>query len=207
MRPASMRSSVLFPAPLGPATASTSPAARLRLMSWRTRTRPNDRRRPRAASSGSPSRDGIDAGAELVEAERFDDVAGVGKIEDLELGLDAHVGGGDDHREIRLREPDAPQQLDAVGVRQPHVEHRDIGTLLLELLERLRSGRGEDQIVSRLKRALIAESERGLILDDQDAPTALCLRHASYSTTRGRGASAEGEPPAGYTNRLRRSRP
>src|SRR6476469_922018 len=95
MSPASTRSRVLFPAPLGPATASTSPAARLRLTSCRTRTRPNDRRRPRAASSGSPARDGIDACAELVETERFDDVAGVGKIEDLELWLDAHVGGGD----------------------------------------------------------------------------------------------------------------
>ena len=67
---------------------------------------------------------------------------------------------------------------------QPHVEHRDVGRLLLELLERLGAGGGEDQIVSRLERALVAESERGLVLDDQDAPAALCLRHASYSATR-----------------------
>src|SRR5689334_19150890 len=106
LSPARTRSSVLFPAPLGPATASTSPAASVRSTSRSTLSRPKDRRRPRAASSGSPSRDGIDARAELVEAERFDDVAGVGEVEDLELGLDAHVGGGDDDRQVGQDEAD-----------------------------------------------------------------------------------------------------
>src|ERR1044071_8456116 len=95
--PASRRRNVLFPAPLGTATARASPGSSVRSMSWRTRRRPKARLSPVAASSlASPSQDGIDAGAELVETEGFDDITGVGEIEDLELGLDAHVRGGDD---------------------------------------------------------------------------------------------------------------
>src|SRR4051812_44243845 len=184
IRPASSRSSVLLPAPFGPATASASPGASVRSTSRRTRTRPNDRHSPRAASNGSPSQDGVDPRTELVEAEWFDDVAGVREIQDLELGLDAHVGGRDDDRQVGLAEPDAAEQLDAVGVGEAHVEHRHVRKLLLELLQRLRARGREHQIVSRLERPLITESERGLVLDDQDAPAALYLRHATYPATR-----------------------
>src|SRR4051812_31166897 len=133
IRPASTRSSVLFPAPFGPATASTSPGASVRSTSRRTRTRPNERRSPRAASSGS-SLNGVDPRTELVEAERFDDVAGVGEIQDLELGLDAHVRGRDDDRQVGIAEPDLAEELHAVRIRKAHVQHRHVRALLLELL-------------------------------------------------------------------------
>src|SRR5438093_588037 len=208
MSPARSRRSVLFPAPFGPATASASPGTSVRSMSWRTLTRPNERRRPRAASSGSPSQEGIDPRAEFVEAERFDDVAGVGEIQNLELGLDAHVGGRDDDRQVGLAQPDAAEELDPVGIGEPHVQHRHVGALLLELLHRLRARGGEHQIVSRLERSLVAESQRGLVLDDQDAPAALCLRHATYPAPRRPTAAMEGDgQPAGYTNGLPGSRP
>ena len=83
---------------------------------------------------------------------------------------------------------DPPQQLDAVGIGKPHVQHRDVGALLLELLHGLRAVGGEHQIVPWLERPLVAEPERGLVLDDQDAPAALCLGHATYPATRCRAA-------------------
>src|SRR5688572_13517169 len=99
INPARIRSSVVFPAPLGPATTTASPGPTARSSPRSTRSPPNERLSPRASSGAgplAPSEGGIDAGAELVESKGFDDVAGVRKVEDLELRLDAQIGGGDD---------------------------------------------------------------------------------------------------------------
>ena len=53
--------------------------------------------------------------------------------------------------------PDPTQQLHAVGIRKAHIQHRDVRALQLKLLHGLRARGGEDQIVSWLKRALVAE--------------------------------------------------
>src|SRR4029079_1485027 len=126
---------VVLPAPLGPMMASASPEPRERSRPRRMRACPNERWRPRASSSGTPSCDGIDPRAELVEAEGFDDVAGVGKIENLELGLNTHVRRGNDDRKLRLSLPDAPKKIDPVGIGEAHVQDRHIRLMLLELLQ------------------------------------------------------------------------
>src|SRR4029077_20504982 len=100
--PASTLRSVVLPAPLGPATTSASPARTRTSRPRSTRSAPNARSRP-TASRIAPSEDGIDARAKLVETERFEDVTGVGKIQHFELGLDAHVGGRDDDRQVGPR--------------------------------------------------------------------------------------------------------
>ena len=53
--------------------------------------------------------------------------------------------------------PDTAEQLDPVGVGEAHVEHRDIGLILVQLLQRLGAGGGEDQIVPRPEGSLVAE--------------------------------------------------
>src|SRR5689334_6816614 len=123
MRPARMRSKVVLPAPFGPATATIAPARRVRSTPRSTCAAPNARRTPVArrstAPSGSatspavraPSEDGIDARPQLLETERFDDVAGVRKVEKLELRLDTHVRRRDDDRQIGMAHPDASQEL------------------------------------------------------------------------------------------------
>src|SRR5262245_10087045 len=121
IRPARMRSSVVFPAPLGPATTTASPGRTARSSPRSTRSPPNERLRPRASNSAlpvAPSEDGIDAGAELVESKGFDDVTRVRKVEHLELGLDAQVRGGDDDEQGGVRDADPPQQLEASGCGQ-----------------------------------------------------------------------------------------
>src|SRR5688572_17460742 len=97
IKPASSLRSVVFPAPLAPATTTASPGSTVRSIPRSTRRPPNDLRSPRAISSAGTaavSDDGIDAGAELVQSEGFDDVSRVGQVEHLELGLDAQICGG-----------------------------------------------------------------------------------------------------------------
>src|SRR4029077_5473155 len=119
--PASTLRSVVLPAPLGPATTSASPARTRTSRPRSTRSAPNARSRP-TASRIAPSEDGIDGCGELVETEGFEDVTGVGKIQHFELGLDAHVGGRDDDRQVRLRVPDAAEENHPVRGRGAPVE-------------------------------------------------------------------------------------
>src|SRR5581483_2118077 len=137
--------------------------------------------------------DGIDLGAELVQAEGFDDVTGMGQVEDLELGLDAQVRRGDDDRKLGLGVANAAEELDPVGIRKPHVQHRDVGPLLLQLDQRFRARAGEDQVVARGEVPLVTQPESRLVLDDQHAPALRSIFHAApslqYHGTGGTGGS------------------
>ena len=73
------------------------------------------------------------------------------------LRLDAHVGRGDDDRQVRVGYADAAEQLHPVGVGEPPVEHGDVRLILVQLLQRLGTGGSEDQIVPRPEGSLVAE--------------------------------------------------
>jgi hypothetical protein len=101
----------------------------------------------------------------------------MGKIEDLELGLYAHVGGGDDHWKLGLALPDTPEKVDPVGIRKAHIQDGDIRLVLLQLLQRLRACGGKHQIVFGIECTLVAQSKCRLVLNDQYPPAALSLGH------------------------------
>ena len=153
--------------------------------------RPNDRRSPRASSSAgsAPSEDGIDAGAELVETEGFDDVAGVRQVEHLELGLDAQVGGGDDDREARAgsRRMRRSSSMPSVSGRRMSSTATS-GRCCSSCSSASAPLRGERQIVARPERPLVAEPQRRLVLHDEHPPAARRLGHASHPANRCRGA-------------------
>src|SRR5690606_26511043 len=158
MSPARIRSSVVFPAPFGPNTTSVSPAATVTSTPCSTRTAPYERRRPRAVRSGSPSGESIDTGAELLDPERLDDVAGVGQIEHAELRLDAHVRRRDDDWKVGNQVAKPAKQVDAVHVRQAHVQHGDIGGASGRGPHRLGTVGGEHEVVARTEVPLISRA-------------------------------------------------
>ena len=59
------------------------------------------------------------------------------EIENFELGLDAHVRGGDDDGQLGLGQSDASQKVDPVGIWEPHVQDGDVRLVLLQLFQRL----------------------------------------------------------------------
>jgi hypothetical protein len=52
--------------------------------------------------------------------------------------------------------------------------------MLLQLLQGLRAGGGEGQIISGIEGPFITQSKRRLVLDNQDAPAALCFGHSAH---------------------------
>src|SRR5687768_2745744 len=131
----------------------------------------------------------------------------MGEIEDLELGLNAHVRCGNDDRKLGLGQPDPSQEIDAIGVRQPHVQNGNVRFMLFELLQSLGACGGEHQVVSWVEGPLITQPKRRLVLDDQDAPAAFCFAHAIYPTGRRLTAPSQEDLRWGYSNQLGRSRP
>src|SRR5437867_288034 len=162
MRPASTLRSVVFPAPLGPKTASVWPGCTLKETSSRAVTAPK-RCRSRSASS-------IDGGRELAQFVGFDEVAAVPQVEHVHQRLHAHVGSRHDDRERWPRLANALQQRDPVGVREPHVENQDVRREIVELAHRLgavgRIGHG----VLALEEPLIGVLQSGFIFDEKDLP-------------------------------------
>src|SRR5882762_599933 len=128
MRPASTLSSVVFPAPLGPNTASVWPGCTVKETSSRAVTAPK-RCRSRSASS-------IDGGRELAQFVGFDEVAAVPQVEHVHQRLHADVGGRHDDRQRGPSLANALQQLDPVGVGEPDVLVLDIRLPETELTER-----------------------------------------------------------------------
>src|SRR5213078_3028162 len=97
--------SVVFPAPFGPKMARVWPDVRLkdRPSSATTRARPS----PKACRR--PSAESIDAGGEIFQVERLDEVPRGAEVQHVDERFHAHVRGRDDHRERRLRLADLLQ--------------------------------------------------------------------------------------------------
>ena len=120
----------------------------------------------RLRPGGRPARDGADAGDQLAQPERLDDVVVGAELEpDDPVGLLAARGDDDDRHVGALAQ--LPADVEPVGVREPQVEQDEVR---LGRLERRRTGRGALDL-----EALAAEplDERlgdcVLVLDDQDA--------------------------------------
>ena len=78
-----------------------------------------------AVGVGAAAQDRPDPGVQLLGAERLDDVVVRAGVERGDRGRVVVAGGGDDHRD-RAHRPEHPQQLDAVDVGQPEVEHDEV---------------------------------------------------------------------------------
>src|SRR5438128_2676810 len=89
--PASTLRRVVLPAPLGPKIASVCPGARLNETPSSATTRPNAWRNPSAKS--------INAGGQVFQVERLDEVSRVAEVQHVDQRLHADVGGGDDDGE------------------------------------------------------------------------------------------------------------
>src|SRR6267143_7066221 len=90
-----------------------------------------------------PSADSIDARAELAQIEWLDQIAAVPEVQDAHERLNADVGGRHHDGEVAVALPDLLQQRDAVGVREPEVEHEHVGVKGAQLLQRLGAGARE----------------------------------------------------------------
>ena len=104
----------------------------------------------------------------------------------LDRGGDGAVAADHDHRQLGVVLAQPPQHLDAVHARQPHVDHRHIGTLGLAALEAVLAALGH---VHREALGGQHHGERAadvpLIIDDQDPGT-----HAAPSSVADVAATA-----------------
>src|SRR6058998_3254657 len=160
IRPARTLRRVVFPAPFGPNTASVWPGWTPNETSSRALTAPKLCRSPSASS--------IDRGRELAQFIRFDEIAAVTQVEHVHQRLHAHIRRRDHDRERGPRFPDALQQRDPVGVRQPHVQHQNVRLEMVELTHGLRAVRRVGHGVSTFKVPLVGVLYRGFVFDEQD---------------------------------------
>src|SRR6266571_9423925 len=98
IRPASTLRSVVLPAPFGPKIARVWPDVRLKDTPSSAITCPP----PSPKACRRPSAESIDAGGEIFQLERLDEVPRVAEVEHVDERLHAHVRGRDDHGERRL---------------------------------------------------------------------------------------------------------
>src|SRR5438093_509562 len=163
IRPASTLRSVVLPAPFGPKMARVWPDVSLKDTSSSATTCPL----PSPKACRSPSAESIDAGGEIFQVERLDEVPRMAEVEHVDERLHAHVRRRDDHRESRLRLADLLQQGDAVGVGQSEIEHQHFGVELIHLAASLGPTRGEGQVVAFGEESLLGPPQRRLVLDEQ----------------------------------------
>src|SRR5437667_7817372 len=163
IRPASTLRSVVLPAPFGPKTARVWPDVRLKDTPSRATTCPL----PSPKACRRPSAESIDAGGEIFQVERLDEVPRVAEVQHVDERLHAHVRGCDDHGERRMRVTDLWQQGDTVGVGQSEIEHQHFGVELVHLAASLAPARGEGQVVAFGEESPIGPPQRRLVLDEQ----------------------------------------
>src|SRR5256884_4374929 len=109
--PASTLRRVVLPAPFGPKTARVWPAVRLKDTPSRATTCP----RPSPKACRRPSAESIDAGGEVFQVERLDEIPRVAEVQHADERFPAHARGRHDHRERRLRLADLLQPGDPAG--------------------------------------------------------------------------------------------
>src|SRR5256886_17657191 len=80
---------VVLPAPFGPKTARVWPAVRLKDTPSRATTCP----RPSPKACRRPSAESIDAGGEVFQVERLDEIPRVAEVQHVDERLHAHVRG------------------------------------------------------------------------------------------------------------------
>src|SRR2546422_5733419 len=129
--PASTLRRVVLPAPLGPKIASVCPGARLNETPSSATTRPN--------AWCNPSAKSINAGGQVFQVERLDEVSRVAEVQHVDQRLHADVGGGDDDGERGAGAADLLEQRDAVGVRQAQGQDQPLGVEPPELAAGLRA--------------------------------------------------------------------
>src|SRR5260370_38724840 len=136
--PASTLRRVVLPAPFGPKTARVWPDVRLKDTPSSATTCPP----PSPKVCRRPSAESIDAGGEIFQVERLDEVPRVAEVEHGDERLHAHVRGCDDHRGRRLRLPDLLQQGDAVGLGPPEIRPQPFAVELVHLATSTGAARG-----------------------------------------------------------------
>ena len=117
----------------------------------------------------TPPREGAQPGQELVEGERLDQVVvGAG----LESGDPVGHGtqrGQHQHRSPVVDAADAAAHLEAVDVREHHVEHQDVVRVLGRHPDAVGAGCGDVRGDLLLAQAVLQEpGQLGLVLDEKD---------------------------------------
>src|SRR5256712_9977186 len=108
--PASTLRRGVLPAPVGPKIAGCCPGARLNETPSSGTTRPN--------AWCNPSAKSINAGGQVFQVERLDEVSRVAEVQHVDQRLHADVGGGDDDGERGAGAADLLGQREPGRVRQ-----------------------------------------------------------------------------------------
>ena len=147
----------------------------------------------RSTSAGlSAAGHGADAGQQLGEGERLDDVVVRARIEPHHAVLERVARGQNNHRRLEAAAPDRREDLDAVPAGQTQVEQDEVETVRRQAKERRLAGGLDDHVV-----ALALEP-----LAERLGHLPLVLDHEQAQRPRTGGADAERfrrRPPAGST--------
>jgi hypothetical protein len=149
------------------------------------------------------SQDGPDACDHLLEAERLRDVVVAADRQPRDLVLDVVACGEEQHGDVASALPELAGHLEAVHVRHHHVEHDQVGTVLLGLGERRRAvRRGHHVVPGEPQRRAEQVADRRLVVDDQQA--GCCARGAHADTMPPHpGKFLDAPAPASHLPRLR----
>lgn len=114
--------------------------------------------------------DGADARDDLLRAERLHDVVICAELKADEPVRLLTAGGKDDERHARAL-AEAPDDVEAVHVRQAEIEDDEVGTIPLRDLERTAPVDSLDRAESRPVEVVADDAkDLGLVLDDEDGP-------------------------------------
>ena len=115
------------------------------------------------------AKDGLGAGDELGHAERLGDVVVAADREAPDLVLGGVAGGEEQHGDVAPVSAEALGDVEAVDVGQHHVEHDEVGTERVDLLERpVPAGGGLDVEALVAKRHRDELGDGLLVVDDED---------------------------------------
>ena len=126
-----------------------------------------------ARHAGAPQR-GLHPRAELAHRERLGDVVVGAELEPEDLVDLLALGAEHDDRDPLALRAQAPADLEAVHLRQHHVEHDEVERLLGEAGEGLAAvGRVHDLVAVALQREGEQRLDRLLVVDEEDAGRAV----------------------------------
>src|SRR5436190_1465483 len=125
-------------------------------------------RRLLSAVHPRPSQDRLHAAAQLAHRARLDDVV-VGAELQAEHAVGDLFGFGSEHDDRdRALGADAPADLEAVELRQHHVEHHEVERLLADLVERLLAVERGYDVVTLAAECAVEELLNGLLVVDDE---------------------------------------
>src|ERR1017187_2334330 len=121
-------------------------------------------------------------GDELVVGPRLGDVIVSAPLEGRARHIDRSVGGDQDYGKLRVAQTDLAQHVQAVAIRQAHIEKHQIERPVVELLQARLTGLGQrDRKFFRRQEGLESLADLEFVIDDENGSS----RHVRLSSPRG----------------------